>query len=315
MILFSCVVFILLFIKMKLRPTLISLRKRGCIHWRAKTTLRLNKYFSILFYSFIVMSAVVFWKLSWPAPTACHVVWSEPFTDKIEITLRQHGYLYKTQEHCHACEVHGFNEGRAEECWRSQFLTLDKGAVVTVLQKTYRLNGHRCHQILTQDGQMGWLKRMQGDDEIQPPHDWITKKLIKDDEARKKMSRQEYQTWLHQGKILPDIILKIATPIVAPLVIIGILICIFFKMSIASPILISLIALKVSLRPGLSFLRERQILQTSPANVLKWTNRVSILFYILISTVIVRLIVLSQFSMYICMIVGMIFKFKQYGAH
>ena len=195
------------------------------------------------------------------------------------------------------------------------FFELDKGAVVTVLQKTYRLNGHRCHQILTQDGQMGWLDRLQGDDEIQLPHDWITKKLKKNDEARKTMSRQEYQTWLRQGKILPDIILKIATPIVAPLVIIGILICIFFKMSIASPILISLIALKVSLRPGLSFLRERQILQTSPANVLKWTNRVSILFYILISTVIVRFIVLSQFSMYICLIFGMIFKFKQHGAH
>ena len=306
MILFSCIVFILLFIKVKLRPTLISLRKRGCIHWRAKTTLRLNKYFSILFYSFIVMSAVVFWKLSWPAPTACHVVWSEPFPQKTEITLKRHGRVEKTQEDCYKYVY---------EVLRPPFFELDKGEVVTVLQKTYRLNGHRCHQILTQDGQMGWLKRMQGDDEIQPPHDWITKKLIKDDEARKKMSRQEYQTWLRQGKILPDIILKIATPIVAPLVIIGILICIFFKMSIASPILISLIALKVSLRPGLSFLRERQILQTSPANVLKWTNQVSILFYILISTVIVRLIVLSQFSMYICMIVGMIFKFKQYGAH
>ena len=109
------------------------------------------------------------------------------------------------------------------------FFELDKGAVVTVLQKTYRLNGHRCHQILTQDGQMGWLDRLQGDDEIQPPHDWITKKLKKNDEARKTMSRQEYQTWLRQGKILPDIILKIATPIVAPLVIIGILICIFLK--------------------------------------------------------------------------------------
>ena len=268
--------------------------------------LRLNKYFSILFYSFIIMSAVVFWKLSWPAPTACHVIWSEPFPQKTEITLKRHGRVEKTQEDCYKYVY---------EVLRPPFFELDKGEVVTVLQKTYRLNGHRCHQILTQDGQMGWLKRMQGDDEIQPPHDWITKKLIKDDEARKKMSRQEYQTWLRQGKILPDLILKIATPIVAPLVIIGILICIFFKMSIASPILISLIALKVSLRPGLSFLRERQILQTSPANVLKWTNRVSILFYILISTVIVRLIVLSQFSMYICMIVGMIFKFKQYGAH
>lgn len=306
MILFSCVVFILLFIKMKLRPTLISLRKRGCIHWRAKTTLRLNKYFSILFYSFIVMSAVVFWKLSWPAPTACHVVWSEPFPQKTEITLKRHGRVEKTQEDCYKYVY---------EVLRPPFFELDKGEVVTVLQKTYRLNGHRCHQILTQDGQMGWLKRMQGDDEIQPPHDWITKKLIKDDEARKKMSRQEYQTWLRQGKILPDIILKIATPIVAPLVIIGILICIFFKMSIAAPILISLIALKVSLRPGLSFLRERQILQTSPANVLKWTNRVSILFYILISTVIVRIIVLSQFSMYICLIFGMILKFKQHGAY
>ena len=306
MILFSCIVFILLFIKVKLRPTLISLRKRGCIHWRAKTTLRLNKYFSILFYSFIIMSAVVFWKLSWPAPTACHVIWSEPFPQKTEITLKRHGRVEKTQEDCYKYVY---------EVLRPPFFELDKGEVVTVLQKTYRLNGHRCHQILTQDGQMGWLKRMQGDDEIQPPHDWITKKLKKNDEARKTMSRQEYQTWLRQGKILPDIILKIATPIVAPLVIIGILICIFFKMSIASPILISLIALKVSLRPGLSFLRERQILQTSPANVLKWTNQVSILFYILISTVIVRLIVLSQFSMYICMIVGMIFKFKQYGAH
>ena len=306
MILFSCVVFILLFIKMKLRPTLISLRKRGCIHWRAKTTLRLNKYFSILFYSFIVMSAVVFWKLSWPAPTACHVIWSEPFPQKTEITLKRHGRVEKTQEDCYKYVY---------EVLRPPFFELDKGEVVTVLQKTYRLNGHRCHQILTQDGQMGWLKRMQGDDEIQPPHDWITKKLIKDDEARKKMSRQEYQTWLRQGKILPDIILKIATPIVAPLVIIGILICIFFKMSIAAPILISLIALKVSLRPGLSFLRERQILQTSPANVLKWTNRVSILFYILISTVIVRIIVLSQFSMYICLIFGMILKFKQHGAY
>lgn len=306
MILFSCIVFILLFIKVKLRPMLISLRKRGRIHWRAKTMLRLNKYFSILFYSFIIMSAVVFWKLSWPAPTACHVIWSEPFPQKTEITLKRHGRVEKTQEDCYKYVY---------EVLRPPFFELDKGEVVTVLQKTYRLNGHRCHQILTQDGQMGWLKRMQGDDEIQPPHDWITKKLKKNDEARKTMSRQEYQTWLRQGKILPDIILKIATPIVAPLVIIGILICIFFKMSIASPILISLIALKVSLRPGLSFLRERQILQTSPANVLKWTNQVSILFYILISTVIVRLIVLSQFSMYICMIVGMIFKFKQYGAH
>lgn len=306
MILFSCVVFILLFIKMKLRPMLISLRKRGRIHWRAKTMLRLNKYFSILFYSFIIMSAVVFWKLSWPAPTACHVIWSEPFPQKTEITLKRHGRVEKTQEDCYKYVY---------EVLRPPFFELDKGEVVTVLQKTYRLNGHRCHQILTQDGQMGWLKRMQGDDEIQPPHDWITKKLIKDDEARKKMSRQEYQTWLRQGKILPDIILKIATPIVAPLVIIGILICIFFKMSIAAPILISLIALKVSLRPGLSFLRERQILQTSPANVLKWTNRVSILFYILISTVIVRIIVLSQFSMYICLIFGMILKFKQHGAY
>lgn len=305
MILFSCIVFILLFIKVKLRPTLISLRKRGCIHWRAKTTLRLNKYFSILFYSFIIMSAVVFWKLSWPAPTACHVIWSEPFPQKTEITLKRHGRVEKTQEDCYKYVY---------EVLRPPFFELDKGEVVTVLQKTYRLNGHRCHQILTQDGQVGWLKRMQGDDEIQPPHDWITKKLIKDDEARKTMSRQEYQTWLRQGKILPDIILKIATPIVAPLVIIGILICIFFKMSIAAPILISLIALKVSLRPGLSFLRERQILQTSPANVLKWTNRVSILFYILISTVIVRIIVLSQFSMYICLIFGMILKFKQHGA-
>lgn len=305
MILFSCVVFILLFIKVKLRPMLISLRKRGRIHWRAKTTLRLNKYFSILFYSFIIMSAVVFWKLSWPAPTACHVIWSEPFPQKTEITLKRHGRVEKTQEDCYKYVY---------EVLRPPFFELDKGEVVTVLQKTYRLNGHRCHQILTQDGQMGWLKRMQGDDEIQPPHDWITKKLIKDDEARKTMSRQEYQTWLRQGKILPDIILKIATPIVAPLVIIGILICIFFKMSIAAPILISLIALKVSLRPGLSFLRERQILQTSPANVLKWTNRVSILFYILISTVIVRIIVLSQFSMYICLIFGMILKFKQHGA-
>jgi len=306
MILFSCIVFILLFIKVKLRPMLISLRKRGRIHWRAKTMLRLNKYFSILFYSFIIMSAVVFWKLSWPAPTACHVIWSEPFPQKTEITLKRHGRVEKTQEDCYKYVY---------EVLRPPFFELDKGEVVTVLQKTYRLNGHRCHQILTQDGQMGWLKRMQGDDEIQPPHDWITKKLIKDDEARKKMSRQEYQTWLRQGKILPDIILKIATPIVAPLVIIGILICIFFKMSIAAPILISLIALKVSLRPGLSFLRERQILQTSPANVLKWTNRVSILFYILISTVIVRIIVLSQFSMYICLIFGMILKFKQHGAY
>lgn len=305
MILFSCIVFILLFIKVKLRPMLISLRKRGRIHWRAKTTLRLNKYFSILFYSFIIMSAVVFWKLSWPAPTACHVIWSEPFPQKTEITLKRHGRVEKTQEDCYKYVY---------EVLRPPFFELDKGEVVTVLQKTYRLNGHRCHQILTQDGQVGWLKRMQGDDEIQPPHDWITKKLKKNDEARKTMSRQEYQTWLRQGKILPDIILKIATPIVAPLVIIGILICIFFKMSIAAPILISLIALKVSLRPGLSFLRERQILQTSPANVLKWTNRVSILFYILISTVIVRIIVLSQFSMYICLIFGMILKFKQHGA-
>ena len=306
MILFSCIVFILLFIKVKLRPMLISLRKRGRIHWRAKTMLRLNKYFSILFYSFIIMSAVVFWKLSWPAPTACHVIWSEPFPQKTEITLKRHGRVEKTQEDCYKYVY---------EVLRPPFFELDKGEVVTVLQKTYRLNGHRCHQILTQDGQMGWLKRMQGDDEIQPPHDWITKKLKKNDEARKTMSRQEYQTWLRQGKILPDIILKIATPIVAPLVIIGILICIFFKMSIAAPILISLIALKVSLRPGLSFLRERQILQTSPANVLKWTNRVSILFYILISTVIVRIIVLSQFSMYICLIFGMILKFKQHGAY
>ena len=220
MILFSCIVFILLFIKVKLRPTLISLRKRGCIHWRAKTTLRLNKYFSILFYSFIVMSAVVFWKLSWPAPTACHVVWSEPFPKKTEITLNRHGRVEKTQEDCYKYVY---------EVKKPPFFELDKGAVVTVLQKTYRLNGHRCHQILTQDGQMGWLDRLQGDDEIQPPHDWITKKLKKNDEARKTMSRQEYQTWLRQGKILPDIILKIATPIVAPLVIIGILICIFLK--------------------------------------------------------------------------------------
>ncbi len=101
MILFSCIVFILLFIKVKLRPTLISLRKRECIHWRAKTTLRLNKYFSILFYSFIVMSAVVFWKLSWPAPTACHVVWFEPFPKKTEITLNRHGRVEKTQEDCY----------------------------------------------------------------------------------------------------------------------------------------------------------------------------------------------------------------------
>lgn len=220
MILFSCIVFILLFIKVKLRPMLISLRKRGRIHWRAKTMLRLNKYFSILFYSFIIMSAVVFWKLSWPAPTACHVIWSEPFPQKTEITLKRHGRVEKTQEDCYKYIY---------EVLRPPFFELDKGAVVTVLQKTYRLNGHRCHQILTQDGQMGWLKRMQGDDEIQPPHDWITKKLKKNDEARKTMSRQEYQTWLRQGKILPDIILKIATPIVAPLVIIGILICIFFQ--------------------------------------------------------------------------------------
>ena len=55
MILFSCIVFILLFIKVKLRPTLISLRKRGCIHWRAKTTLRLNK--SISRYYFIRLSS------------------------------------------------------------------------------------------------------------------------------------------------------------------------------------------------------------------------------------------------------------------